>query len=152
MFKFIHMKLQIRYHLIKLKLAPWLISELGLVLVFYLFTHTLEIMKHLLIKAHQIVMTIIQTDLKSNFDRSRIYLNVSQLLLSFVYEFFTCVFTFTLLVFANLQIFSGINSCWRNTKTFGETLRWALILFVCVIIGCGQFSLFTFLSAFPNWF
>lgn len=56
-------------------------------------------------------MTIIQTDLKSNFDRSRIYLNVSQLLLSFVYEFFTCVFTFTLLVFANLQIFSGINSC-----------------------------------------
>ncbi len=25
----------------------------------------------------------------------------------------------------NLQIFFGINSCWRSTKTFGETLRWA---------------------------
>lgn len=29
--------------------------------------------------------------------------------------------------FDDLQIFSGINSCWRNTNTFGATQRWALI-------------------------
>lgn len=27
------------------------------------------------------------------------------------------------LLFAHLQIFFGINSCWKNTKTFGEILR-----------------------------
>ena len=30
------------------------------------------------------------------------------------------------LLFSALQIFSAISSCWRSTKTSGETLRWAL--------------------------
>lgn len=28
----------------------------------------------------------------------------------------------------DMQMFFGINSCWKNTKTFGETLRWELLL------------------------